>query len=231
MADLAALQQVDSELDRLQRLAEDLRRRIGDDAALRERRALRAKVAHDLQQHHLTQRMIEGQSATETQEIQRREARLNSPNLRDEHSYRATQAEIEQHTAKLRELEDSLLASMEDVEATEHRLEELDTELASGSAERQRQVASWRDELAQVEAQTATQQQQRALKAKPIPPGALDLYTRLRPQKGGRAVAVVQGNICGACRVALPPTTLAKARPGVAFVTCDHCGRLLYVPR
>ena len=231
MADLAALQQVDSEIDRLQRAAADLRARIADDAALRRRHALRDAVATSLHQHQLTQRRLEGESASETEEIRRREVRLNSPSLRSVHEYEATQSELEQHGAKLRELEDSLLAAMEDVEVTARRLRGLDEELVAADAERRQQVEQWRQELGDAEAQVAAQETERTRRLAPITPAALGTYTRLRQQKGGRAVSIVQGTVCGACRVTIPPPTLAKARPGVAFVPCDNCGRLLYVPR
>lgn len=231
MSDLAALQQVDSEIDRLQRLAADLRSRIADDTVLRQRRKLRDTVAASLHQHQLTQRRLEGDSAAETAEIRKREVRLNSPTLRSAHEYEATQSELEQHGAKLREIEDTLLAAMEDVEVTARRLEGLERELVAAGAERGRQVEQWRHELQHAEAQLTTQEAERARRLAPIPAAARDSYTRLRQQKAGRAVSIVQGNVCGVCRVTIPPTTLLKARPGIAFVPCDNCGRLLYVAR
>lgn len=231
MADLAALQDVDSELDRLQRTATELHSRIADTAALRERRTVRAAVAAALQQHQLAQRRYEGESAAERLEIEKRERRLSGPAIRDMHSYEATQSEIEQHSSRLRDLEDSLVAAMEDVEVTTQQLHDLDAELVAALAEREQQVAAWRQELREVEGQIEKQHEERERRLVPIPAGARDLYTRLRQQKGGRAVATMRGSICGACRVAVPPTTLGRARAGTAFVPCDNCGRLLYVHR
>jgi predicted nucleic acid-binding Zn-ribbon protein len=231
IANLAALQQVDSELDRLQGQAADLRSRIADDSDLRQRLTVRAAVAASLQQHQLRQRQLEGESAAEAAEVQRREQRLYGGQIRDIHSMQTTQHEIEHHAGRQRELEDSLLAAMEDVEVTARKLQELDRDLAEAKAQRHRQVATWQAELQRVEADVVAAQAQRSQRAAPIPPGALDLYARLRQQKAGRAVATVQGNVCGVCRVTIPPTTLSRARPGVAFVQCDNCGRLIYVPR
>lgn len=230
MADLAALQTVDSELDRLRRNVTDLQSRIADDAALREMRAVRTAVAASLQQHQLAQRRYEGESASEQLEIEKREQRLSGPAIRDMHSYQATQSEIEQHTGNLRNLEDALVAAMEDVELTTQQLHDLDAKIAATEAERDQQVAAWRQELRAVQIEGSHQQEERARRLTPLPPGAVATFTRLRQQKGGRAVATLKGNICGACRVAVPPTTVSKARPGIAFVPCDNCGRLLYVP-
>jgi uncharacterized protein len=231
MADLAALQAVDSELDRLRRVAAELQARIADHAAIREMRAVRSAMAASLQQQQLAQRRYEGDSAGERLEIERREQRLSGPTIHTTHSYQATQTEIEQHTNRLRELEDALVAAMEDVELTTQQLHDLDAKLAAATAEHQREVGGWREELRAIEAAIAKQQEERARRLAPLPPGAQASYTRLRQQKGGRAIATLQGNICGACRVAVPPTTVFKARTGTAFVPCDNCGRLLYVPR
>ncbi len=231
IANLAALQQVDSELDRLQRQAADLRSHIADDGDLRQRLAVRAAVAASLKQHQLRQRQLEGESAAEASEVQRREQRLYGGQIRDVHAMQTTQHEIELHAARQRELEDSLLAAMEDVEVTARKLQDLDRDVAEAKSQRDRQVLAWQAELQRTDADSATAQAQRAQRLAPIPPGAVELYGRLRQQKAGRAVSIVQGNVCGVCRVTIPPSTLSRARPGIAFVPCDNCGRLLYVPR
>jgi predicted nucleic acid-binding Zn-ribbon protein len=231
MADLAALQAVDSELDRLHRLVGELQHRIADNLALREMQAMRTAMAASLQQQQLLQRRYEGDSAAERLEIERREKRLSSPSIRDMHSYEATQTEIEQHSSHLREVEDALVAAMEDVELTTQQLQELDEKIAAAQAERSGHVLTWRAELQALEAQVAHQEAERARRLAPLPPGAQATYSRLRQQKGGQAVATLRGTICGGCRVGVPPTTVSRARPGIAFVPCDNCGRLLYVAR
>lgn len=231
MADLAALQAVDSELDRLHRLVGELQHRIADTLPLREMQARRAAIVASLQQQQLLQRRYEGDSAGERLEIERRERRLNSPSIRDVHSYEATQAEIEQHSSRLRDAEDALVAAMEDVELTTQQLQDLDGAIAAAQAERAVQLVTWRAELQALEAEIAKQEQERVRRLAPLMPGALATYGRLRQQKGGQAVATLRGNICGGCRVGVPPTTVSRARPGVSFVPCDNCGRLLYVAR
>lgn len=231
MTDLAALQDVDVELDRLERQAAELRTRIADDESLRVLQTLRDTVAAQLQQHQLAQRSLEGQSASETAEIERRERRLAAGTIRDAAGYTATQHEIEQHTARRRDIEDSLLAAMEDVEVTTARLAQVERDLEEKRGQRAQQVAADQQELAAVQAQIAEQRALRTKRDAVVPPGALVMYDRLRQQKGGRAVSTVQAGVCGVCRVRIPPTTLSKARPGVAFVHCDNCHRLLFVPR
>ncbi len=55
-------------------------------------------------------------------------------------------------------------------------------------------------------------------------------YETLRRQKGGTAVALVSQRTCQACRVGLTPSQEQRARQGADIITCNSCGRILYVP-
>lgn len=55
----------------------------------------------------------------------------------------------------------------------------------------------------------------------------LDLYTRLRAAKNGRAVARIRDGSCDACGMQLPRQDVARARDDSSFVYCPGCGRIL----
>jgi hypothetical protein len=230
MADLAALQEVDSEIDRLVKSAGELRARIADDPALRQLLALRNSVATSLQQSQLAQRDLEGRSQSEATEIKRREDRLASGRLKTPADYTATQHEIEQHTKRRFDLDDELIAKMEDVEAATARLKQIDRDVAQAKATRLHQVQGDMSALKELETATAAKRAERVASEAYLTAGTKSMYERLRQTKAGRAVSVVQGLKCGVCHVTVPSSTLAKARPGTALVPCETCGRLLYVP-
>ena len=117
-----------------------------------------------------------------------------------------------------RELE--LMASAEQAEssmvtATQRLQEELERWRREGSAAH--------DHIDRLEAEVEKLQLQRAELAAQISPA------NLRPRKGGRAVALVQNNMCQACRVTLPSGDVARARGADPPRTCENCGRILYV--
>jgi predicted nucleic acid-binding Zn-ribbon protein len=58
---------------------------------------------------------------------------------------------------------------------------------------------------------------------------ALRQYDRLRSTRGGLAVAEVKQRICLGCRVTLTAAYEQRLRHGDALVTCQSCGRILYV--
>lgn len=54
-------------------------------------------------------------------------------------------------------------------------------------------------------------------------------YDRLRSTRGGVAVAEVRQRICLGCRVTLTAAYEQRLRQGTALVTCQSCGRILYL--
>ena len=64
-----------------------------------------------------------------------------------------------------------------------------------------------------------------------IEAGDLALYEDLRRRRGGRAVALLEGELCQACRVTLPTTKVQQARQGETLTLCSSCERILYVER
>ena len=50
----------------------------------------------------------------------------------------------------------------------------------------------------------------------------------LKKSRGGRAVASLDGRVCGVCRVELPTGDLARARAGQELVQCNSCRRIIF---
>jgi len=60
---------------------------------------------------------------------------------------------------------------------------------------------------------------------------ALRQYDRLRSTRDGVAVAEVKQRICLGCRVTLTAAYEQRLRHGDALVTCQSCGRILYLSK
>lgn len=90
------------------------------------------------------------------------------------------------------------------------------------------QQTQLRAEQARLKARLPTALARQATARQAIPAQLLTLYDGLRPRRGGRAVAALDGDACSACLVAVPPGKLAAARFDEELVYCDNCGRLLW---
>jgi predicted nucleic acid-binding Zn-ribbon protein len=137
------------------------------------------------------------------------------------------EAALAKTLAQLEDRELELMAAAEDAEKA----------LAAANASLQQALDTWRAEgqeahqhIDALQAELDKLRTERAELAGQVSPALLATYERLRPRKGGRAVALVQDNRCLACRVSLPSGDVQRARGADPPHTCENCGRLLYVP-
>jgi uncharacterized protein len=96
------------------------------------------------------------------------------------------------------------------------------------TAEQGRKHAALRAEHAQIKAKLAAELAQQAAARQAVPAPLLTTYDNLRPRRGGRAVAKLDGEECSVCLVAASPFSLEAARFGDELVYCSNCGRLLW---
>lgn len=125
-------------------------------------------------------------------------------------------------------LEDDLLELMERREAVEadvqHSRAALDTaEKALTEARERRDIA-----LSDLETSEVRRKADRDTLAKLFPTDLLALYDRIRKQKGTGA-ALLRARRCGACRLELDRTAIARIRETAPdeVVRCDECGAIL----
>ena len=83
-----------------------------------------------------------------------------------------------------------------------------------------------------IDAELASEVEQRAAPAARVDPDLLAEYERLRARLGGIGVAKLEHGTCMGCRMKLPATELdrLKHQPPDALVHCDQCGRILVRP-
>jgi predicted nucleic acid-binding Zn-ribbon protein len=56
-----------------------------------------------------------------------------------------------------------------------------------------------------------------------------ELYEKLFRTKAGRAIVPLEGNHCSGCHMTVTPATLRDAKVGATVVSCEQCGRIVYV--
>jgi len=130
---------------------------------------------------------------------------------------------------QLSSTEERLLAVMEE-------LEEANASVVESEASLKQVVAARRtletDLMAERKSLTGAVRQQQAARDQlrgEIDAANLRLYDRLRTTRGGVAVAEVKQRTCLGCRVSLTAAYEQRLRHGDALVTCQSCGRILYL--
>jgi len=149
---------------------------------------------------------------------------VNSPKDRER-----MQHELVSLERRITELEDVELEVMEQLEAAQKELADLESELA-GVQERIGTLEAARTERASgVEQEQAQVRGQRDQLAAGVDADLLAVYDRLRAQKGGVGAAALRARRCGGCSLELNAADLgviAKA-PADEVLRCEECSRIL----
>jgi uncharacterized protein len=162
------------------------------------------------------------------EKLARAEKRLYSGEVRSSREVQDAERDVQQQRHQRSQAEDSLLEALVAIES-------LGEECAARAARIAELAAGWESTQVRLRAEqtrlkerlTAEQARQAAVR-RAVPADLLALYDNLRPRRAGRAVAKLEGDMCSACRVAVPPTKLEAARYGEELVYCGNCGRLLW---
>lgn len=219
-ADLA----VDTLKGRLAEIAEALREPAELVAARRNLTAAEALLARcqaAVRDAELAQQSVEDKLARTEQQLY--SGKVRNPRELEDVERNAQQQRSQKAQAEERALE--ALLACEDA-AAQHAARQ--AEVARLTEGWQAQQARLRAEQAQLKARLPAALARQAAARQAVPPHLLTLYDGLRPRRGGRAVAALDGDVCSACLVAVSPGKLAAARFGDELVYCENCGRLLW---
>ena len=92
-------------------------------------------------------------------------------------------------------------------------------------------IAALNGRLTELETEKEKAARARVSMAATFPAADLHRYERLRHNKSGTAVAVVDnGRVCLSCRMTLPSNVLRQLRDRDRQVPCGTCGRILFQP-
>ncbi|MBI5758845.1 MAG: hypothetical protein HZA46_10045 [Planctomycetales bacterium] len=151
--------------------------------------------------------------------------KLNSASSNRE--YDALRKEIDADTMAMSVLEDEIIAALEKVDVSQIAIKKVEAELTAAQAEEAKFTANVAAAEAPLRAKMAELEIAVAAAETCLPAEAANYYQRLVQKYGAEALAQVDGNICSACYVALPPQLLVQLNGG-QITFCKTCGRLVY---
>lgn len=216
----AATAQIDQELEKLPAELNELRADVGRLESL-----LGAERAQ-LQEAEALYAAQEGEIQEQNQALSRSKAK--GAKVRNTREADAVERELEvvRRTLKDRETERDRLRG-----AIEHRRgaiakHDKDFEELRKYAGEQEDKARARMEILQGE--RAAVLKGRDATAVDVPGDVLRRYDLIRKKRAGIGVSKVEGSICSACHVSLPPQQMMKVRRGDTMEQCPRCLRILY---
>lgn len=228
---LLDLQEVDERIRRISATLKDLPQEAALATAeaerqeilpvLEERQKERARLASE-------QKRLDDETAGLRSKLQKEEQRLASGSVTGPREIVALQAEVESLTKRISDLEDDELEIMENAEAVEQTIAEIQVRVdtADRAVDEARRA---RDEAAASLSGELEDLKARREKLTPgIDPTVLARYEKLRSTQSGTVVASFDGKTCGGCGLPLSPAAREElAASNDPWFSCENCRRVL----
>jgi predicted nucleic acid-binding Zn-ribbon protein len=225
---LYQLQEVDLEIESTGRAIQETTSQLGESEILISARDRLASEQNRLDGLAHEQRSLEWEIEDLSGKLTAAQQELYGGRIRNPKELAALQEEVEAMRARRSQLEDKVLELMEAAEGARKNVADQTGELTTLEAKWRGQQQELSASLEQLKAKLTDLGQERQRLAARIDSQAIDIYNRLRKQRGA-AVARVEQGMCQGCRISLPVSDLQRAKTG-SLVQCSSCGRILFLP-
>ncbi|MBN1146807.1 MAG: hypothetical protein JXA78_06100 [Anaerolineales bacterium] len=226
---LYRLQQIDSQLDWTTKRLQEIEAALKEDEALRLASAKAQQADEALQSARKALHSAEQEVRQQRVKIEQSEAALYGGKVRNPKELQDLENEVAALKRYLSTLEDRQLEVMLSEEEILSKHQIAARELEEERARFAQQSKELHEEKQKVLKEIARFQGERQAAASSVEIQDLEIYTRLRSQRHGIAVAKVTDKACSACGSTLNAVLLHAARSPNQINYCDTCGRILYV--
>lgn len=224
---LYRLQSIDLEIDEKARRLREMEASLGETDELHAARARVGEVEAVLQDLRKTLRRQELEVKGCTAKLRQEEKKLYGGRIRNPKELADLNEEVSYLRRALSAMEDEMLDTMVNIEEREEqlaaateRLHTVEVTWGDGQTRLRREM----EELGRA-LEDLRREREDALPC--VTTESLRLYDSLRRAKGGRAVALLEKNLCTGCLVTLPSSEAQQVRRGGPLVHCSNCGRVL----
>lgn len=231
---LLALQDLDSQIDHEGHRRGHLPERtelLEIEREASSKQAARSEVAATLAEVAARQSEAERELKATEERARQVNTRLYGGSVTASRELMAMASDLESLRKRASDLEDRVLALLEEREPFDSELARLDEELAVLARRRQEVNQRLVSAEAEVDASLAVLRAKRPGAVQEVAAPLLAIYDRLRARLGGVAVARLVGGRCDGCHLTLPAVELDRIRhqPPGDLEYCDQCGRVLVI--
>jgi uncharacterized protein len=144
--------------------------------------------------------------------------------------FQAMGHEIERYENEIKKIEDEELELMLQADKVKADLAEEEKKAATTKESISRQLVDLDQKSKTLESRLQELAKERAELATKIDEDLLDRFDRLFESKGDAAIVALEHNVCTGCHMKVTTATVMHAKAGKEIVSCEQCGRILYVP-
>jgi uncharacterized protein len=143
--------------------------------------------------------------------------------------FQAIGHEIERYENEIRKLEDQELELMIEADKLKSEIEAADKSARATKDTISRQLTDLETKSKTLGSQQQQLETEREALAAQIDADLLDQFERLFNSKGDAAVVAVEHGVCTGCHMKVTTATAAGVKAGKEIVSCENCGRILYL--
>lgn len=223
---LYRLQEIDSRALEIDRMAEQIPKRVAElEASLETLRSELGTLRSEFEAQKGEQTESEAQIREEGGKTQKWKRRLND--IRTPREYQALSREVEQGERFVRDLEDKVVGSMEELEGKAKVIEAMEAELKEAEATTGAKVRELREQQAKFNAEARGARTGRDEIVAQLSEKLVRRYDRLASRRSGLSVVLATKGTCSGCNVAIRPQQLVEMRRLTDVMTCPSCTRIL----
>lgn len=229
---LTELQEHDLAVHRLERELEEMpekRAILAARAKLSEIEAIRQRTQSAIHAMDAIAKRLEDEIAAVSAKMDAEQAKLVSGQVANPKELQAVSMELDALRRRVAVLEGQLLAEMQKQEAGAAQLAKIDAAMAEGRRAEASMTERFKEHGGSVLERIESEKRARTAVLKDMDLALQERYESLRASRHGIAVGVLEGSMCGACRVTLPALKLAALEAGPDVGVCPGCGRILIV--
>lgn len=170
-------------------------------------------------------RRVDGELADQQELLKKYQGQLMQ--VKNQQQYAAAWKEIDAARKHVKELEDSSLKSMGEMETLQKDLDERRAGSAGLKTRWDAEHHTWQSSLGDLQKEVAQLKERAAAIETQIPPRVKNDFYRIYNQRQKLAVVPVASESCSACRTRVRPQVAQQLKRG-ELVHCEGCHRILY---
>lgn len=172
-----------------------------------------------------TKKELEQQISNNEETIKKSENKLFE--IKTHKQYEALQKEIAETKRNNSGLEDSLLNTLDRIEAIETEIKEEETKLESTENEYQEMIDSYQKIIDELKAKYEPKKKEREEAEQQVKPDILPIYRKVI-SRNGSALAEVKNEMCTGCNMNIPPQLYNEVLTQNRIIQCPNCKKILY---
>jgi predicted nucleic acid-binding Zn-ribbon protein len=170
-------------------------------------------------------RRVDGELSDQQELLKKYQSQLMQ--VKNQQQYAAAWKEIDATRKHVKELEESALKFMTDIDALQKQLDERQASTADLKARWDLEHEVWQGSLGDTQTAVVQLKEKVAAIEATIPPRLRNEFHKIFNQRGRIAVATAEKDSCSACRTRIRPQVAQQLKRG-ELVHCEGCHRILY---